>query len=330
MSIRWTKEQENEIIYYYLEEKIGMKSIGKKFGVSENAIKTILKHNNIAPRTIQESNGTKKYLTEEQINTIIYNYTVLHQGLQTCGKEFGYSQFLVEKLLKERGIQKRNYTESKQCSRKYSINDNYFKVQNSNMAYILGFLASDGNISKKENCITLELNREDKYILEKIAKELQCTRPIKDYITSLGKKSSKLQFWSAEIKKDLAIYNIVPDKTFTLKPPIFLKEDFYIDFIRGYFDGDGSVYIKDNKRKIIQFDGASKEMITWIRNVLNSYGITTNSLSTYLTEKGKIMYRLTYYNQEIVNNIYNLFYKDKEFFLIRKKEKFSQETSLPL
>lgn len=31
------------------------------------------------------------------------------------------------------------------------VNDNYFSTQNSNMAYIMGFLAADGNVSKKGN-----------------------------------------------------------------------------------------------------------------------------------------------------------------------------------
>lgn len=62
---------------------------------------------------MSRTNSKKDLLTEEQKDIIIYNYCVLKQGLQTAGKDFGYSQYMVEKLLKERGIQKRTYVEAK-------------------------------------------------------------------------------------------------------------------------------------------------------------------------------------------------------------------------
>ena len=330
MSIQWTNEQIDKIIYEYTENQLSLEKIAQLFKVSRGAIKTVLKHNNIAIRTVQQTNTTKKHLTEEEINKIIYNYTVLHQGLQTCGKEFGYSQYLVEKLLKERNIKKRNYTESKQCGRKYKINDGYFKKQSSNMAYILGLLASDGNVLEKENRITLELQSQDIEILRKINNELSNEREIKTYTTSKNKNYCKLQIWSSEIKKDLSVYNIVPNKTFTLQPPLFLDKKYYIDFIRGYFDGDGCIYKRENNREIVQIDGASKAMMEWIRNVFNDYGITTPSFRTYRLETGVKMYRLSYYNQEIIHKIYKLFYHSENLlYLERKKQKFSQETLLP-
>ena len=330
MSIQWKKEEIDKIIYDYVENHKGVASIAKEFKVSESAINAVLKHNNIVKRTIQQANGKEINLTEKQVNKIIYNYTVLKKGLATAGKEFGYSQYMVEKLLKERKIQKRNYTESKQSSRIYKINDNYFKIQSNNMAYILGFLAADGNVAKRENSIRIELNIQDISLLQDIKKELNSTRKIDIYTTSQGRNCCKLQFWSSEIKKDLAVYNIVPNKTFILKPPTFLDKKYFIDFIRGYFDGDGSVYIKDNNRTIIQFDGASKPMIEWIRNVFNSYGISTTSFHSYKTDNNINMYKLTYYNQETVKQIYQLFYySDNLIFLKRKQEKFFQETLLP-
>ena len=48
--------------------------------------------------------------------------------------------------------------------------------------------------------------------------------------------------WSCKKhKEDLATYGVVPNKTFLLKPPYKLSEEFHLDYIRGYFDGDGSI-----------------------------------------------------------------------------------------
>lgn len=325
MKIAWTTEQINDIIEKYVELGQSVVSLAEEYHVSRSAINTVLKKNNITTRNIKQANGTKIILTEDEVNEILYNYTVLHQGLQTCGKKFGYSQFLVEKLLKERGIKKRNYTESKQISRIYGIDDDYFKTQSENMAYILGFLAADGNVSKKENSVSIQLHIQDIELLKQISNELKNERPIDHYITKNGRDTCKLQFWSAEIKKDLAIYNIVPNKTFTLQPPLFLKQDFIPDFLRGYFDGDGSIYNRNKGNgKAVSISGASQKMMDWIRDQFNNYGITTPSYYTEILDNGTKMHVLRFWNEQSINKIFNLFYSTSStLYLSRKKDKFS-------
>lgn len=46
---------------------------------------------------------------------------------------------------------------------------------------------------------------------------------------------------------DLSKHGCVPNKSLILKFPTTLPNELVNDFIRGYFDGDGSVYI-NNKR----------------------------------------------------------------------------------
>ena len=55
--------------------------------------------------------------------------------------------------------------------RRYTLNEDYFKKWSSNMAYILGLLATDGNIHE-DRVIRLSLQRKDIDILEKIKEEL--------------------------------------------------------------------------------------------------------------------------------------------------------------
>ena len=88
--------------------------------------------------------GRRIELSQEQIDTIIYNYVILKKGLIPTGKTVGVSQKVVERVLKENGIQKRTYVEAKDALRVYSVDDDYFKKQNHNMGYILGFIAADG------------------------------------------------------------------------------------------------------------------------------------------------------------------------------------------
>ena len=48
--------------------------------------------------------GRRIQISEEVQRQVIYNYVELKQGLLTSGKPFGLSQFLVERILKENGI----------------------------------------------------------------------------------------------------------------------------------------------------------------------------------------------------------------------------------
>ena len=227
-------EKEN-ILKDYSEGK-SLAELMREYHCGREVLVRLLDENGVQRRNIHN-----KYIgivPEENKQKVIDNYLFKKQGLQTAGKEFGYNQGMVESILKEAGIKKRTYTEAKQEGRKYSCND---KEQNSNMAYVLGFIAADGSIAKKENAIHINLSAIDGEILERIKLITESTRPIKYYTkNSTGQELVKFSVWSHEWKKDLEIYGITPAKTFTLKPPTFLNKKYAKDYIRGYFDADGS------------------------------------------------------------------------------------------
>lgn len=319
--IEFTEQQTHDIIHKYQYENLSQQQIANIYNVSKNVIRNLLLKNNVVMR-----NNTT-IIPDDIKEQIIDRYVNQHLGLQTAGRPWGYSQKVVETLLKNAGIHKRTYTEAKQISRIYNINDDYFKTQSSNMAYILGFLAANGNISKKENSINIQLQQSDEQILLDIKKEVQSTYNLDYYKTTTGRDTVKFNIWSSEWKKDLAIYGIEPNKTFTLKPPNRLNKIYYKDFIRGYFDGDGSIsYHKDNyKHCSWEIVGASYNMIQWIYDILvNQYNILNiGNVNKFYTENDALMYKIGYYNIQDIQKIYNLFYKDNNCLcLLRKKEKF--------
>lgn len=264
---------------------------------------------------------------------VIYNYLELKQGLQTAGKEYGLSQYMVEKILKKYGIKKRTYTEAKQAGRKYTCNDDYFKIQSPNMAYILGLIASDGSISKKENLIAIQLLATDKEILEKISKETETTRPLESYTRKeTGHEISTFRCWSKVWKDDLSHYGIEPEKTFSLKPPTFLKDEYAIDYIRGYFDGDGSIYyLEKTNRVFFEIVGASKAAIAWIQDKLvNQYHLVINKPLIETRPNGTVMYRIKIGDKEELKKLYNLLYhSDNLLFLSRKNKRFKTLLNIP-
>ena len=276
--------------------------------------------------------GRTKEVPENIERQVIYNYLELKQGLTTAGQEYGLSQYMVEKILRKYGVKKRTYTESKQESRKYSCNDDYFKMQSPNMAYILGLIASDGSVSKKENLIAIQLLESDKSILEEIRGETQSERPLAMYTRkNTGHIVATFRVWSKSWKDDLTHYGIVPNKTFILKPPELLKPEYRIDFIRGYFDGDGSIYQVPSQNKLgVDIVGASKEMIEWIHNELvNHYHLMLPRPTTEVLNNGTVMYKVRTNSKEEVKKIYELFYSNGGLCMQRKKRKFETLLNIP-
>ena len=276
--------------------------------------------------------GRTKTVNEEIEKQVIYNYLELKQGLQSAGRNFNLSQYMVEKILKKYGVKKRTYTEAKQEGRKYTCEDNYFKTQSSNMAYILGLLASDGSVSKKENLIAIQLLATDKEILEKIKEETKSQRPLESYIRkNTGHEIVSFRVWSKTWKNDLAHYGIIPEKTFKLVPPYLLNDEYNIDYIRGYFDGDGSIYhIKQDNRVFVEIAGASKEIIEWIQDkLINQYHIIINRPLIETLPNGTKIYKIKIGSKEEIKKLYKLFYHNDTLYMQRKKNKFHSLLNIP-
>lgn len=328
--IEFTEKEVKDIIDLYLNFN-SQKEIGKKYNVDQGVIRRVLTENNITIRKRTPPKKIHREVSEEIKDKIVYNYTILEMSASKAGLEFNISQGKTQNILQERGVTLRTYVESKDLLRKYSVNDNFFKEQNPNMAYLLGLIAADGNVATKENCISIELQREDCELLEEIKKVTESTRDISYYSNSRNKKLAKFQVWSSFWKKDLAIYGIVPNKTFILKPPTFLNSKYYIDYIRGYFDGDGTICQHDGYSVSFEIGGASKEVIEWIRNVLaTNYGISNNKIYSSITPNGKnFFYKTSYLNRKTVERIYKILYTPNSLYMKRKKDKFETLLKIP-
>lgn len=109
------------------------------------------------------------------------------------------------------------------------------------MAYYYGLIASDGNLFSGKNnnhySIRLGLHKDDIQILQDLHKFLK--------IGTLVAQPKRNQYLLSVNNK--ALYNkmlesgLTPNKSLTLKWPTDLPLEFNKDFVRGFFDGDGSI-----------------------------------------------------------------------------------------
>lgn len=276
--------------------------------------------------------------SQEIIDKVIDNYVNKHMGRLASGREFGLSDRAVKKILKDAGIRLRTHREAtilrNKKLKKYDNNSNYFSTESPNMAYIMGFIAADGTIRKNSNSIKITVSRRDRELLEKIKEEVGIEVEVKDFTTNQGYDCSTLEWTDQKHKEDLAKYSIVPEKTFVLRPPTKLKREYWIDYIRGYFDGDGSINnIKNSNGRgngsiRWQVCSATKELIDWIVDFFNEeYGIPKVNVQTRIRNHEKPLY-IVQYSSRASRMIYKVLYSESSLYLARKKEIFDNLMTL--
>ena len=119
----------------------------------------------------------------------------------------------------------------------YFVNHDYFKTWSHDMAYILGFLVADGNVAKNGYYVKVEVKPSDRDVLEFIRDQITPGYAIRQ------SRPSEIRWYpsSAILKKDLSELGVVPAKTGKEIIPPTLPDKYLWDFIRGVFDGDGTV-----------------------------------------------------------------------------------------
>jgi intein-encoded DNA endonuclease-like protein len=205
-------------------------------------------------------------------------------------------------------------------------NQNFFKVWTRDMAYILGFLYADGNIIKtKRGTYYISWYSADKVLLQAIKKVVEAEHLISLRATSSG-KVYRMQIGSFEWFEDLYQLGLTPNKTKRLRLPN-IPRDLIGDFVRGYFDGDGNVWVgtihknRSRNTKTIQtsFTCASSDFLYSLKDLLHSVGLTGGGI---YVPKNDTFARLTFSVQDTLK-IYKLMYTTgHKLFLERKRKQF--------
>ena len=206
-----------------------------------------------------------------------------------------------------------------QNNKKYTLNQRYFSKWSKNMAYILGFIYADGNMAKDK--FRISIASKDLELLEQINLEIGSDRPIKLECNKNG-QWWKLTIDNKYIYEDLKLLGLVPNKSFTCKVP-HIPEEFKYDFIRGYFDGDGCIYIKNVNTNTptasIDIATASKDFKDDLLKMLSDITDDKHKFSVQVRKNGLNIIRC---NHKVSMNLYKKMYYENCLCLNRKKEKF--------
>lgn len=218
----------------------------------------------------------------------------------------------------------------------HPINHTFFdNIDSEIKAYLLGYLVADGcvSIEKRNNGnysyrIVFNVSIDDLDVIKLIQYYICPSVNIRYYHNTSGASNRKpqcsIKFTSKHMVNTLINkYNIVNNKTYNINYDMLDLGDYNIDFIRGFFDGDGTIG-KDS----FGFISTSKLFLQSILNIISSH--INNITYRIYTENGKtVKYHRLLINtgKGIENKIYKLLYDDKKYYLNRKKIKFNMSNT---
>lgn len=297
----FSEEEQNDIIDLYISGK-SIRYIMKKYNVAAKPIVRLLDQNNIE---------------------------------HTRGNLRAYASYYPEGIY-DPSIEEKIALQIENCitpdrKNKYLIDKNFFNaIDTEEKAYILGFLYADGNNNLDKEQVTLSLEEQDRTILDKMNYLLKYNRPLsfKDYSQKKDfgytyKNQYCLSIYNKQICSVLNLRGMFPNKSLILEFPKWLNPTLYKHFIRGYFDGDGSIYQRhfDNRTSVVVTITSTQKFCEAISDICAKYlkinsGIYDASCHNGVTK----VFQLS--GNNVCKKFLDWLYEDATIFLDRKYQRY--------
>lgn len=271
---------------------------------------------------------TKSQIKAQIINAAVQEYInapKFKKSIAKISNKYGINKKTLAKYLKEQNVE----VISVRCAKQ--INEFVFnKIDSEEKAYWLGFLYADGYVSAKTNHVGVSVAIKDITHLEKFKNFLEWEGDIKiskehqfgskKAVNSKGEEMFRcsITIGNKEIHDDLVKLGCVPNKSLILKFPNEeqVPKQFQKAFVRGYFDGDGTLGLYKHSTKNSRLEESliivgTKPMLEGIQKILGR---------GYLIQKkncNQSVYRLGYSTLNAYNAA-TIMYSNASIYLDRK------------
>jgi len=182
------------------------------------------------------------YWTKERTERILKEYS--DKGPTLLAEELGCSVIAVKVKASRLGVQ---CVQPKRivAKRNEAVNTSYFSEWGSNMAYVLGYIWADGSVNSAYNKLTLYASVVDEELVKRIRLDMKSTHRLA-YVPARSNKSShsgpavSCQICSTILVSRLKELGVLNRKSYRNIPFPPVPKTYTADFVRGYFDGDGT------------------------------------------------------------------------------------------
>lgn len=251
------------------------------------------------------------------MNDSIINEYANGASINSLAKTYNSTPYMIKKYLIANHISIRNANEQTSLSnlnRSVKINDNYFSELNLENSYYLGFIAADGTVRKNRNEIKITVNNLDKDFLLQMKNRMNYEGELHNLTMA---QAIEYRFSSQQIKKDLEYYSIVPRKTYIGITMKNIPQEYKLAFIKGYFDGDGSISINTKTQQV------SVKIVSYTKNILQEIQATIKQKSSIYTNSrdNRILYSLELSTLPALDFLKDIYSLDTPY-LQRKYDKY--------
>lgn len=155
-----------------------------------------------------------------------------------------------------------------------NVDSGFFETWSPELAYVIGFFIADGSISNYNTCgrYSVKFQCNDKDVIEKISKvsgyknDIMC---IKRANYKVGYRISMAGKHVWQFFTDLGFDN---NKTYNAVVPESLPNELFSHLIRGIFDGDGSVCLRNRTSNYPQVNVVgTKDVVDFVASSLSFY-----------------------------------------------------------
>jgi hypothetical protein len=190
----------------------------------------------------------------------------------------------------------------------------------SDFAYAIGLIVTDGNLAKNKSRVSLV--SKDFEQIENFKNCLNVNNKIGiHYSGSTYETAYRIQICDVLFCNFLNDIGIFPAKSKTIQK-IKVPRDYFFDYLRGCFDGDGTVYSYWDKRWkssfmfYVSFISASKNHIDWLQNEIEEFLGIRGHIST--SQKSSV-FQLRYAKADSLKIIRKM-YKDSDCVCLGRKK----------
>ena len=271
----------------------------------------------------------QKRLTHQEKSILFEMYETGNYSANQLTQYFPISSVAINNLLRRNGYKAKSPSELK---RKYPIVEDFFDIiDTEEKAYILGLLYADGYNQTERNSVSIGLKEDDKEILEKMTELIQPTKPL--LCLNLSNARKRVGFENAQNQYRLVIANkhiserlvelgCGKAKTHNLIFPTEEQVPSHLirHFVRGYFDGDGSV--SGDKQKQISFVGTVNFLKPLQQILMEELGFSETQLDQRYKDRKDEIRSLRYCGINQCIKFRDWLYEDVTIFLKRKKDIF--------
>lgn len=314
---RFMTDEEKEKVLDLYKDGLNTVEIGSIIDRSPSSVERFLKKNGF-------TKFGKDRVSEEDIELIenLYlNDKLNAQEIWESEFKSRFSKSYIERVIRKIGISR---GQGRGRYNKTLIHDYFKDIDNENKAYILGYVYADGSINDKT--LRLECTYKDVEILEFIKKEINPNAEIHRYTRKGRNDTAVLYVSSIDIVNDLKNLGLIKNKQSKDIPIPSLKQNLMRHFIRGYFDGDGSIThnISTSGVKVPRISICTTKCFgDQLESILKDSSVITKPENNLIdmSRYGMNIYHLRISRISEIKSFYDYVYTNTEFFLKRKEEK---------